>query len=128
MFIDDDEPTNVYHEIVLNSSEMCGEYAFLDSPFKALEYLKQAQIDVSLKTPDAIFLDVNMPKMDGWQFLDEYKNIKLEKSSTVVMLTTSLSPYDKSKVENYKIVQQMINKPLTEKILEDLHESIMKSN
>lgn len=128
MFIDDDEPTNVYHEIVLNDSALCEAYIFFESPLKALDYLRKAQTDESVKIPDAIFLDINMPKMNGWQFLDEYERIGFDKSSIVFMLTTSLNTFDKNKAKEYQTVQQMINKPLTKEVLEHLYDRIMKPN
>jgi len=108
VLIDDDGPTNLFHKIIIDDSQLVEEYQFFDSAITALEVLKK-----SSKVPDFILLDINMPKMDGWEFLDMYKNFTKENiAPTIIMLTTSLSALDTKKAEQMPLVKDFMQKPL----------------
>ncbi|HEY4799487.1 MAG TPA: response regulator, partial [Bacteroidia bacterium] len=72
--------------------------------------------------PKIIFLDINMPIMDGYQFITEFEKLPKEliRDSRIVLLTTSLNPDDIEKSKKISSVSKFINKPLTPKILESL--------
>ncbi len=84
-----------------------------DSGFKALEYLT-TEVDGIYPQPALIFLDVNMPAMDGWEFLEKYHELPEDQRGNVVvfMLTTSLDPNDKQKSDQLGAAG-FIRKPLT---------------
>jgi len=71
--------------------------------------------------PDVIFLDIDMPLMDGFQFLDEFENLSAltRKKSRIVMLTSSINPQDFNRSKKYNNVKMYLNKPLS-------HDSILK--
>ena len=121
LVIDDDEPTNFFTQMIIEESGCTDHIKVMQSGQEALDYLaksKQAGSDASsYPSPDLILLDINMPAMDGWEFLDEYKKLNVETRIIVVMLTTSLFPEDKLRAEKIPEISGFENKPLTEEKL-----------
>ena len=111
LLIDDDEPTNFYHSLMIEESGVCLNIHVKDSAVEALEWLKNDDNPI----PDLIFLDINMPIMNGWEFLEEYRALPDVKKSNIVviMLTTSLNPNDMEKAKQMKEISSFMNKPLT---------------
>ncbi len=111
LLIDDDEPTNFYHSMMIEESGLCSNIHVKDSAVEALKWLK----DEANPIPDLIFLDINMPIMNGWEFLDEYKSFPEVKKAdiVVIMLTTSLNPNDKERANQMQEISSFMNKPLT---------------
>jgi CheY-like chemotaxis protein len=116
MLIDDSSfDQMVYKRIAAKSGVVGTLLQFLDAT-EALAYLS----DPANKQPDLILLDINMPQMDGFEFLEaatERFGIKL--CPIVVMLTTSLNPKDEDRAKRFEVVRDFLNKPLTH---EQLHE------
>jgi CheY-like chemotaxis protein len=114
LVIDDDEPTNFLNQIIVENSGCAEHVKAVQSGQEALEYLTTREKD-KCPRPDLIFLDINMPAMNGWEFLEKYKSLNKEEQGKimVVMLTTSLFPEDKVKAEEMPEVSGFENKPLT---------------
>jgi len=112
MMIDDDEATNFLHEIIINDAKCCNNLVIVDDAQKALEMLKK---DVE---PNILFLDINMPRMNGWEFLNVFEEIRKERNLNVrvIIFSTSLNPRDKEKALEYDDVCFM-SKPLTENLI-----------
>lgn len=120
VFIDDDYATNFYHKIIVEESGVVDRFEFFQSPVKALDFFQELNKSNSKSKPDYIFLDINMPVMDGWQFLEKYTEITDNPSSTIIMLSTSMNPKDTEKAEDIDIIHSFINKPLTVDLLQKL--------
>ena len=116
MTIDDSEVDLHLYKRVIKRSELIENLIVFQFAEDALSYLKSDDRD----EVDAILLDINMPRMNGFEFLERLTNdITLDKCpSVVVMLTTSLDPEDNRRAEQYEVVKGYVNKPLTEEGLE----------
>jgi CheY-like chemotaxis protein len=126
MIIDDDEPTNFISNILLEEAGCTSHIQIEESARSALQYLSETDHSDNKKSgicyPELIFLDINMPAMNGWEFLDKYKELKLElhHKTIIIMLTTSINPDDKLKADDIPLVTAFENKPLTAKMIQGI--------
>lgn len=121
MLIDDDAVTNMLNTkiIKMNFNFDVRDYA---NAQVALEQLKQCCQSFPEKLPFIIFLDINMPIMDGWEFLEEFQKLPKEarEKSKVIMLTSSIDVEDIEKAKTFPVVSNFVSKPLTPQKLKDL--------
>lgn len=113
MLIDDHYPTNVLHKIEIESTERVEHIITFTSPSEAYNYLLSPQAKTYIK-PNIIFLDINMPGMNGWEFIKKYKQIdnNLKSDIVILMLSTSTHPKDLENAEKEPEVGGYIYKPL----------------
>ena len=128
MLIDDNEIDNLINQKMIEASGITEHIYTHTGARSAIEFLKNMEkLDDTGKNvmPDLIFLDIDMPLMDGFQFLDEFEKLdeQTKNHCSVVMLTSSISPADVNKSKKYEYVKKYINKPLSQENLEKLKPS-----
>jgi len=119
MLIDDNEIDNLITQKMIESADVVQNIYTHTGARSAIEFLRNAEKleDFSDKIlPDIILLDIDMPLMDGFQFLDEFEKLKetTKEKCAVVMLTSSINPQDVNKSKKYRYVKRYINKPLSQ--------------
>lgn len=118
LLIDDNIDDNEYHEIIIRKTDVCNEIRTAENGIKALEYIMNSAKPGNEKDfprPNLIFLDINMPKMNGFEFLEAYHKLddKFKAEVVICMLTTSLNPDDRKKAVEVDELKEFQNKPLT---------------
>jgi CheY-like chemotaxis protein len=123
MLIDDSSNDNFFHERTIVKSGSADRVISMESGTDALEYLR-SQNKKNGPYPELIFLDINMPGMNGWDFLEEYNTLdpEVRNSVIVIMLTTSDNPDDKMKAMALNGVSDFKTKPLTRSMLDEIFE------
>jgi len=126
LLVDDDEPTNFLNKLAVEEMACTHHIKITPGAREALDYLscagQPAPLNQDCPIPEIIFLDINMPAMDGWEFLQRYEALpEVQKSSIIViMLTTSFNPEDELKARKIGAVKEFRNKPLTAALLQDI--------
>jgi len=125
LLIDDDPIANMINERVVKKSGAADQIAVCKSARSGLEFLT-VQMQTGQPGPEIILLDINMPVMDGFGFLDELNNFPSDFAGhiKVAMLTSSLDESDKTRSSLYKNVVDFINKPLNEAKIRELTEKL----
>lgn len=122
MLIDDNEIDNLINQKMIEAATITKHIYTHTGAKSAIEFLRNIEkLEVADQVlPDLIFLDIDMPLMDGFQFLDEFEKFGnvVKKKCKIIMLTSSINPQDFNKAKKYLNVKLYLNKPLS-------HESIV---
>jgi CheY-like chemotaxis protein len=128
LLIDDNPADNHFHKIIIEEADVCNHIKVSLNGTEALDYIRKSGTSDEFPKPNIIFLDINMPRMNGFEFLEEYKKLdeKLKSEVVIVMLTTSLNPDDAKKAKENTVVKEFQNKPLTVESLNAVVEKYFK--
>jgi CheY-like chemotaxis protein len=120
LLVDDDETSCFLAKRVLKRAQVTNQVVTVHSGREALEKLKEFSVNHK-RLPEIILLDLNMPGMDGFEFLDELAQQPVNLSNTkVFILTSSVNPQDKKKAAAAPItISGYLTKPLTQEVLSD---------
>jgi CheY-like chemotaxis protein len=117
LLVDDDDTTNHVNKRLLTRLQVAREIKVLTNGQEAIDYLREASgPDAGHLRPDLIFLDIKMPVMDGFTFLEAYEKagLPLQSSIIILMLTSSASFYDLERLKSFPRVKKHYSKALTE--------------
>lgn len=123
VLVDDDEPTNFLHKKVIDRYGCTERVVVFQDASEALAFLAEKTEGVYAQ-PDLILLDINMPGMNGWDFMKAYVNLPADQRGNIVvmMLTTSLNPADRQRADAEKDLSGFLSKPLTKELLKGILE------
>ncbi len=122
LLIDDDETTNIINEMLIMEMGITEQLFQARNGKEAIDLL-QGLVNRQQVLPELIFLDINMPVMDGFAFLAAYKGLDFPEKATIniVMLTTSPNPIDIERAEKAGVTEY-VTKPLLEESLQSILE------
>ena len=122
VFIIDDDPISILDtETMMRKNDYGNEIKTFEEPKAALEiFKKEYSWDDGL--PDYFFLDVQMPEINAWQFLEHYEKLhpSIADKQHVILLSATFNPEDESKAKSHPMVLELITKPVNGTILERL--------
>jgi CheY-like chemotaxis protein len=120
LLVDDDPTTNFFNRHLIVKMGLFDEIHEAANGQIALEKIRE--LHERGESPDMILLDINMPIMNGFEFLDKYSEFdeKIKTSVVVCMLTTSLAKEDLEKSKEYSVLSDYIDKPLYEEKMKAL--------
>jgi len=123
--IDDDQIYQLVMKRTIEQSGVVGSVLQFYDGEEALNYFREKQ-DTPEGLPNLILLDINMPFMDGWQFLDEFVKIPFKESyrRTIFIISSSSTSEDINKAKQYSVVSGYHVKPITKDKFEEILQSI----
>ncbi|SHN13600.1 CheY chemotaxis protein or a CheY-like REC (receiver) domain [Cyclobacterium lianum] len=114
VLIDDDPINNLINKRLINKLNLTPKtIEFLEAE-QALEYLKNPDLEKKV----LILVDINMPVMNGWDFLSQYVELENQRNDRIIMLSSSIDFQDRQKSKEFPFVSGFIEKPLTHEKLE----------
>lgn len=119
VLIDDDQVNNFVCESIIRSEKFAEQVVSFEWAEDALAYLKKSVEEPSDSFPDLIFLDINMPGMDGWSFIDEYRKLPKQhlEHCNLFMLSSAVDRKDIISAKSHEEVKDFFSKPLSPEIL-----------
>jgi CheY-like chemotaxis protein len=122
LLVEDDPITILVCDRIMKMNSFAGKVKSCENGKFALEYLKEVLVNDSEQAPEIIFLDINMPVMNGWDFLEEYEKIKtsLPQPPRIFILSSTVDPEDYKRAKSYTSVEDFISKPLSKENLDKI--------
>ena len=124
--IDDDPITLMLCKMVITKALFSNEIATAKNGEEALKYYDSLKTTSTIKKPQLIFLDLNMPVMNGWEFLDSFVTAEYSEyhDTKVIILSSTIDPQDLEKSKKYPMVIDFLSKPISKEMLEFLKDKI----
>lgn len=125
MVVDDDATSNMICEFALRRFSPNTEIKTFSNPETALKFIEQSYADQNNSKSTVLFLDINMPILNAWDFLDIFKNFPehLIENFVIYVLTSSIDSRDKEKANLNPLVSGSLCKPLSTNLVRTIFES-----
>lgn len=121
LLIDDDDIVNSINKVIIKHAKFAEEVISITTVSDAIDFLNQA--DKQGELPEVIFLDLNMPDRNGWDFMEEFSKIEIQDRTKIVMLTSSISIKDEARASSSEDIAAFISKPLSPELLEKIYDT-----
>lgn len=123
LLVDDSIALNFYNKKVIEKSEKVSSTFIANDGIKALAFLKRSANSINKSLPNIIFLDINMPRMNGFEFLEACCDCGIfdANKTIVVFLTTSAWSKDHIKAQKNSLVHDIVQKPLDKDYFEKIY-------
>ncbi|MCC9135023.1 two-component system response regulator [Pontibacter silvestris] len=120
VLIDDDQINNFVCETIIKNNNFANEVLSFEWAEDAVAFLSKVSQETPENFPDLIFLDINMPGMDGWSFIDEYRKLpeEITNKCCLFMLSSAVDRKDVITAKNMQEVKDFFSKPLSPEILD----------
>ena len=131
LLVDDDFATNFINKKIIQKANLTEHIQVALNGKEAVEYLsnqgKFQSIENKYPQPQLILLDINMPVMDGWEFIETYRdlNIANKEDIVIIMLSSSFNPADKAKAESMPEISAFRQKPMSREALLEIIEKVL---
>ena len=124
--VDDDPITLMLCKMVITKASFSNAIVTAKNGEEALKYYDTLRTTSTVKKPQLIFLDLNMPVMNGWEFLDSFNTPEYSEyhDTKVIILSSTIDPQDLEKSKKYPMVIDFLSKPISKEMLEFLKDKI----
>jgi len=122
IFIDDDRVNNSLSKIIVRQAIGSFDVYTFENPKEALEFIMREYAGLEKPLLSLVLLDINMPVMSGWNFLDKVSDFPetVKDSLRIHILSSSIDQRDKDRAERHPLVESYISKPLVTNTLRSL--------
>jgi CheY-like chemotaxis protein len=120
LLVEDDPITIMVCDRIIKMTSFAEKVKSCENGKIGIDYL--TDLDENSPTPTIIFLDINMPVMNGWDFLEEFEKIKSRFTPLprIYLLSSTVDPEDYKKAQKFSLVQDFISKPLSKEALQNI--------
>ncbi len=129
MLVDDDSTSNLIGEFVIKNLDPGGDINLFEDPEVALLEIKRSYGNCRVEVETILFLDLNMPTMSGWEFLEVFKELdeNLQQCFRIYILTSSIEDYSAQK-DRFPFVKGFLSKPLNKGKLKEILSEDLQEN
>src|SRR5450432_4118361 len=113
IIVDDDAFNNIICRILIERTLGLVDVKTFEVPEEALAFIQDEYVSSTM--PAILFLDINMPTITGWEFIEQFGKFseEIKKQISIYILSSSVDPRDKDKAEGNKYIKSFLSKPLT---------------